>query len=309
MLIYSGLIEARIVERIVAVVNDEIILLTELEERSKVFIAQLEGSGSSLFDKAQRKKILYQVLNLMIDEHLMLQEASKMRIEVKSKEITKAIERIMKQHNLGPKEFEEALSSQGYSMATYRQEIRRQIIRMKLISTKVRTRVTITEEDLRRFYNQNVREIRQKDRFKLSYIFVKIPKNSSQTQIKALKKKAENLTTRAKKGEDFTKLTQESSQGSTQLESGDLGYVKLGELHPNIDKILPQMKKGEVQGPIYTPKGFYIIKLLEKESTEVLPFEKIKEKLREQLFERELKRQEKIWLKEIRKAAYIEIRL
>ena len=302
----------QLVERVIAVVNDDVILLSELEERVVPILAEMERQGelTARSREAQIVVLRRRVLDMLIDERLMLIQAQQLKLGVTSEEIDRALDEIRKQNNVDLDDLIKALRQQGMTLAQYRQDLRKQILRLKVINAAVRSRISVSDEEVKNYYEQVVRRSGTQRTVRASHIFVLIPEDATPKDVERRRKQAGDLVERARAGEDFAKLARTYSEDpATKEEGGDLGYFTRGSLPAAVEEIVFGMEIGEVRGPIRAVRGFHVIKLLARRDEGVKPLKEIKEQLRQQLYGQEMEKATKAWLQEIRRKAHVESRL
>jgi len=169
-----------IVDRVVAVVNDHVILQSELATR----ILPLAGELQNITDRRERarreNKLTGEILENMVAEELIVQAAKEAQIEVEAKEIAAAVEEIKKQNSLDDQGFADALAMQGFTVASYKQDVKRQLLRMRAVNMLVRPRVTVTDEDVRAHYDEMTRRSYSVSKVHLKHILIGLPTTSSE---------------------------------------------------------------------------------------------------------------------------------
>ncbi len=299
-----------VVDRVVATVNDEIILHSELMMRVAPLAFEL-GKISDLKERARRQsKLSTQVLGEMINEELVTQAAASAKLEVGAKEVEAAIADLKRQNKLDDEQLKEALRMQGYSMSSYRKDVRSQIIRMRAVNTLVRPKVSITDDDVRAKYDANARRSAQVSEVHLQHILVAVPPNADEAQKKAARDKAADIIGRAHAGEDFAKLAETySDDPATKNTGGDLGWIERGTIATEWEVIVFAMNKNETRGPVNGPRGLHVFHVSELKDSKQEEYESVKEKLRNELYRAELDKQTRLWVDELRKKAHFEIKL
>jgi parvulin-like peptidyl-prolyl isomerase len=299
-----------IVDRVVAVVNDSIILSSELDVRLLPLLPDLEGIDDPEERQRRLDKLRGQMLEEMINEELIVQAATEARIEVEAADVNAALDEIKKQNDLDDAQFAEALAAQGYSLAAYKNDLRRQLTRLKAVNQLVRSRVNITDDDVRARYDAMVRRSESVSAIQLSHILVSVPDKPTEAQVSAAKEKAAAAIQRVKAGEDFAAVAAEVSDDlSTKSTGGELGWFERGTLSPEWEAVVFSMEKGEIRGPISGPKGLHVFYVAEVKRTEIKSFEELKEQIRGELTRREMDKQSQLWIEELRRKAYIDNKL
>jgi len=298
------------VDKVVAIVNDAVILHSELMRRVAPLTADLDEVADPRERKRRQDKLKSQVLEEMVNEELIVQAAGESKLDVSAKEVQSALEEIKKQNNLDDNQLAEALRMQGYTMSSYRADVRRQILRMRATNMLVRPRVTVTDDDVRARYDAMSRRSAAVKRIKLRHILVALPDKPTETQIAEAKRKATDLMEKVRAGADFARLAADNSDDEqTKFSGGELGWIERGSIDTEWEVIVFAMNKGEVRGPITGPRGLHVFQVTEVERNQQKPFAQMKEQLRNEIFRKEMERQTKLWLDELREKAHIQMKL
>ena|GEM_PF-414338 len=299
------------VEYVVAVINDAIILNSELEVRRLPVLAETQQITDPKERERRVAKLTSQVLDEMVNEECIVQAAEAAKIEVESADVQAALDEIKQQNNLDEAGLAAALSAQGYTLAGYKHELRRQVLRYRAVNQLVSPKVNVTEEDVRARYDQMARRTEQVQAVKLSHMLFKLPEHATEQQIAEAKDKASKALTRVKGGEDFTKVAAtESEDDSTKATGGELGWFQRGSMaNPEWEPIVFAMEKGDVRGPVSGPQGFHVFLVTEVKRSDLKPYPEMKEQLMRELRRRETDKQTQTWIEELRKKAYIDIKL
>jgi peptidyl-prolyl cis-trans isomerase SurA len=304
---------AGVVDRIAAVVDDEIILLSELRERVRPQLRELEkaaarGGGSLLAGK--RAQLVEQTLQQMINDVLVAQQARKMKLTVSREEVERAIENMARENGVDLKTFRRALEARGKDLVTYRAEMRRDLLKYKVINLRVRGRVKISEEEAREYYNDQVREVRATGGFEGAHILVRVPREARAAEVARKRERAERIAERIRGGESFAEIARdESDDSATAPRGGRLGELRPGVLPEVIDDAFLDLEPGEITGPIRTPAGFHVIRLIDREYLGVQPFSEVKHRIVNQLMQQEMARQQEIWLEDLQSRTFVDVRL
>jgi peptidyl-prolyl cis-trans isomerase SurA len=303
--------EARVIERIIAVVNKEIILLSDLQERLAPVVPQLRRLPPGQ-RKARLVQLKQQFLDNMVAEKLIQAQARKLKIKVKDSELERAIQNVMRKNSLTRKQLAAALRREGKSIAAYKQQLLRpQLLRMKVLNLQVRPRVSVSEDEIKALYDKNLRTLGVETKVRARHIFIVLPARASAKQIAAKRAEAAALLALAKKkGADFGALAKKHSNDSvTRADGGDLGYFGKGTLPPGVEDVVFKMKKGEIRGPLRTERGFHVIQIVDRKESSARPFKEVRRQLKGQVFGKKMEAATKSWLAELRKRAYVDVRL
>jgi peptidyl-prolyl cis-trans isomerase SurA len=298
-----------VLERVSAVVNDTVILESEVAQRAQPMLMELETSDPQARARETRQ-VMRKVLDQMVDEQLIVEAALEAKLEVNDDEVQKAVDEIKRQNRLTDKQLEAALAQQGTTLAGYRKDVRKQILRLRAVSQLVRPRVQVSDEQVRSHYEKSSGQSAVVTEVRLRHILIPLPDKPGQSQIDVARRRAGELVERARGGEDFAGLAREhSGDAATKADGGDLGWYKRGELPTEWEEIVFAMEPGETRGPVQGPRGLHVFQLVENRQETVRPFDEVKEGLREQLFQEEMERQTKVWLQELRKQAHIDVKM
>ena len=292
-------------ERVVAVVNDAIVLQSELEARLVPVRAEAEQITDATERRRRLAKLASQVLDEMVSEELIVQAAEAAKIEVDSSEVQAALDEIKQQNNLDDAGLAQALAGQGYTLQGYRQDLRRQLLRLRAVNQLVAPKVQLTEDDVRSRYAELQRRSNAVSAVYLSHILIALPEHATEQQIAAAKEKAAQAIQAVNGGTPFADAAKQFSADSNV----ELGWFQRGSINPEWEQVVFSMQKGETRGPVTGPRGLEIFNVGDVQSAALKPYAEMKEQLQRELRRRELDKQTATWVEELRKKAYIDIKL
>jgi peptidyl-prolyl cis-trans isomerase SurA len=246
--------------RIVATVNDDVIMQSELNSRMKVVMAQLEQQHAQLPAEAALKK---QVLDRLIIENLQLQMAEKGGIRIDDATLNKNLQNMAGQNNMTLDEFRQVLEKEGYDYVAFREQFRNQLTINRVRQQMVDSRVEVTEQEVDHLLDTAASFKDQNREYHLAHILVSVPEAASPEQVQAARKRVDDILERLKAGADFSKTAIAESDGQQALEGGDLGWRKTGQLPSFFTDVVGQLRKGQISDPIRTPSGFHLIKIVD----------------------------------------------
>ncbi|HKJ88648.1 MAG TPA: peptidylprolyl isomerase, partial [Gammaproteobacteria bacterium] len=253
----------QLVDRIVAVVNDDVITATELEQALQQSIQRLrQRMGAE--NLPSRSVLRRQLLDRMIIDRIQLQKAKERGIEVSPQEVDGAISRIAGQNNLSLSQFRKALERRGVDYGDYRDRIKKQMLRSRLQAHAVRSKVHVTDEEVNSYLARQGKGGRDQYEYKLQHILVAVPEQASPSKTQKLHKKAEGLLQRIRSGEQFAKVAAAASDGQKALQGGELGWFKPGELPAQVLAEVEAVKPGHLSRVVRTPSGFHIFKVTDR---------------------------------------------
>ena len=301
--------DAVIVERIVAVIGDKPILLSELRMRARpkltILAAQTGGDPTRM---AVAEPGLYKsTLNEMIDERLMEQQATRANITISVSQIDEAIRNKAAGLGVSVKDLLAVAQRQGFSEQDYRDEVRRQLLEGRLIQLRVAGRVKVTETDARAAYAHLVKQLDDESPVDLQVLAMRVPPSAAALDAKM--KLADEIVARATSGEDFCDLVKQFSDDATTRDAcGDPGPQPIRNIHPDARSQLTSMKPGDVSKPVRIADQAIVVFRLKKREV-IPPFDQVKEQMYEQATEEAVMRQRDLWVQELRRGVYLDIRL
>ncbi len=299
---------ARVVERVAAVVGDSIVLASEVEERVAPLLADVNQIRDPDKRAARSSALRREVLDRLIDDELIVQQAAELKLTISNEQVDASIEEIKKQNNLNDDQLREALRGQGMTMAAYRADLKRQLLRFRVLNIAVGSKVNISDDEVRAYYERHMKD-GTNVQVRASHVFIAIPEGADAQVVAEKQAQAQKILERAKAGEDFAKLAKESSDdAATRAEGGDLGYFGKDMLPKPIEEIVFAMKVGDIRGPIRADRGFHVIKLVDRKLKDAKPFDEVKDDIRMQLRQKDMERQTKSYLAELRKKTLVDIR-
>ena len=243
---------------IVAVVNDDVVLQSELDNRIRLVTEQLQKQDAQLPPSDVLRK---QVLDRLILENLQLQMAKRAGIRVDDEKLNAALRNMAKQNGMTLTKFRGVLEKEGFNYVAFREDFRNQIIMNQIRQQMVDNRVQVSNQEIDNLLESAAKSNDQSREYHLSHILVSLPEAASPEQIQAAKKRAEDILTRLKAGADFKQMAIAESDSQTALSGGDLGWRKTGQLPSFFSDVVGQLKPGQISDLIRTPSGFHIIKI------------------------------------------------
>lgn len=250
-------------DKIVAIVNDEIITQIELDERIKLISQQIKQKGGRLPSQDTLNK---QVLERLILEKLQLEMANKTGVRVNDEMVNRVIANIAQENRLSMPKFREVLKKDGFEFSDFRENIRREVTITRLRKIRVENKVNISEQEINNYLSQTLKDQSLGDEYHLKHILIATPEAASPEQIESTKIKAQKVFDELEKGADFSQKAIELSNDELALKGGDLGWRKTAQLPTLFTTVVAKMKANEIKGPLRSASGFHIIKLLDKRS-------------------------------------------
>jgi len=289
---------AKVVDQIVAQVNDEVITMSELQRASRSIEAQEGISPKGKEDKAFER----QLLESLIDRKLAKAEAKRRGIKIEDKELNAALENFKKRNHLADDEsLNNALAKAGLTLQELKQNIADQMIQERLLVMAVGLKSVVSEAQVRQVYEEKYKE--GGVQFHLCAVRMDLPPDATAAQQEEIKRKAETIIKEVRDGATFPEVAKKYSLAET-----DVGFVSENDLDPRLTQFLGQLSPKGV-APIMTPQGVQLIQLLERRSGSARPYEEVAPEIRRILTQQEMEKQFSVWVKTLRENAHIKIML
>ncbi|MGB1270876.1 MAG: peptidylprolyl isomerase [Endozoicomonas sp.] len=247
-------------DRIVAVVDKDVVMDSELNARMVAVNRQLSGRNVNLPPEDVLKK---QVLEQLILESIQIQLGQRSGIRIDDWALNDAITRIAQRNQMTLEAFKTNLEVDGLSFAQAREEIRREMIINRVRQRQVAQRVQVSEQEIDNFLNSPEGQAQMQMEYRLGHILIATPENAAPEQIQTAENKAKALSNQLKKGANFQELAIANSKGQNALEGGDLGWRKADQLPTLFAEQAIKMSKGQISEPIRSPGGFHLFKLMD----------------------------------------------
>lgn len=250
----------QLLDRIAAVVNDGVVLNSQLEEQTEEITQRLRQQNTEL---PPRNVLRQQILERLVVEEIQMQRADKLGIQVSDEMLNGALDDVAKRNNIGFADLPQALAQQGIDYRTFRDEIRRQMTLQLLRQRDVIARINVSPRELEQFMTRQANAPDRNAEYNVSHILISVPVSASPEQIEAREKRAREVYDKASSGEDFAQLAVAYSDSSTNIEGGSLGWRRGSQLPSILAENIPKMKVGQTSEPIRTPSGFHLFRLNE----------------------------------------------
>lgn len=328
ILIYCQPVEAAILDRIVANVNGEIITLRDLNAEVEQRARTAEGASSSDSGSIQRD-----TLEKMVEETLTRQQAKKLGIVISDNELNAAIDKIKIDNNLNDAEFIASLREQGYSIEYFRETLRMDLMKARIINQEVRAAVVVSDEEVEAYLRMNNPDAMEAEpepepaeddgkRAHVRNISITVPAEATEEEIEQKMELAEKLRKKLERGADFEELAAEYSDGMNEVMGGDLGVVSFKDLDRRIRAAMEKLKPGKVSKPVKAGEAIHIFQVVEiVENDEAKEKNDNKEEVQSQFSAEDMERARKIltdrrlkdkyeeWIRSLKDSAIIQINL
>lgn len=247
-------------DAILAVVNDDVVVRSELETEIALLLPQMQQKGTPPPPRAVLER---QVLDQLILKRLQIQRAKAMKIEVDDAALNEALTNIAQRNGLTIEELQSTLEAGGIRFADFREDTRDQIITSRLLNQEVISKIQVTDQEVDRFLEREASRLVEREQVRLLHILIALPDNPTPAQARAAETKASNLVASLRAGADFAAVAARESDGRNALQGGDLGWFDMGAVPSLVADLAFTMAVGEISTPLRSPSGFHIIKLAE----------------------------------------------
>jgi peptidyl-prolyl cis-trans isomerase SurA len=297
---------AEIVDRIIAIVNEDVITFSDLNREGTALFRRITQEAPPEQVERTLLQAREEMLSSLIDKLIVAQRARKMGISVSDAEVDNAISRIIERNNTTPENFWQQVTLMGTSGPDYRELIRSQIVKDKLIDYEIRSRVVVNEERVREFYEKNYAQKMKEDAYHILQMGFAWKENTLAAKAEALRR-AEEARQQALSGQDFRTLATQSSDLPSAKDGGDIGIFKKSEMADSMKTAILGLQPGQISEIRETPAGYQFFKLLSDRGDVSLQasYETVKEQIRQRLYEDALNSQFQKWVQELRDQSYI----
>lgn len=305
----SPLVKAEVADRIVAVVNDDVITLSELNEEGSRYFQELIKRAPTDQLQAEMEKLKQEVLSHLIDQRLLDQQAAKLEIKISDEEIGQTIDTILAENNVTREDMKKDLASKGISEEQYKKQLKGQMLQSRLISREIRSKVVVTDDRINQYYQENyaAQQAGASGYHLLQMGFLWGDEHKKKTAAEA-RQAAESAKGQLLAGQNFAEVAGALSDLPSKEDGGDIGVFQKKELAPYMKDVVLGMKPGETSGLIETPNGYQIIKLISVQDGDKVsapPLAELKKDIETQLYKQESEQLYKKWITEIRTKAFI----
>jgi len=302
---------AEVVDRIIVVVNDEIITLYEFNAAFEPYLKNIENNYKGNDKEAVIKQTRSAFLQRLIDNMLIEQEGKKSGtgIIVKDEEVMDVIRDIMTKQKLSMQDFLKNLAKEGNSLESVKKEIRTQMMRARLLRREIKSKIIVSDEEIGEYYNKNRQDYEGKETVRIKQLLLLIPPNADSTAIAKVRNGAMQLHKRVMAGESFDLLIVKYSQGPAAAQGGDVGFVGRGTIIPEVEKVTFSLPVGQISEVIESSIGFHIIQVVDKKGAGLKPIAAVREEIKTKIEEEKLDKKFEEWISSVRSRSHIEIKL
>ena len=298
-------IHARVLDKVAAKVNSEIITLSVIEERAEILRQKYVGAPISISEQ----DLLKEALNMVIEESLQIQEGKKLGFVIDEDAVDAAMEEIIKKNDLADGQLQEMLKREGRTLKSYKNHIRDQIMVSKITRFEIGNRVKVSEKSIIKYYKENQKEFWQEGKVKARHILFIAERGSSEKIRREKLQQAKKILLKLRKGNDFAKLAMKYSEDISASNGGDVGFVGRGKMVPEFEEAVFNLKPGQVSDIVKTEYGYHIIKVEEVLPGKTLTLKDVKNRIHQILTMQMQKQVYDVWMNELKNSAFIEVTL
>jgi peptidyl-prolyl cis-trans isomerase SurA len=311
LVLHTAGASATLIERVVAVVGERAILLSDLRERAQPFLLQIhQGVPAGAQRNAAISQLYKGLIEKLVDEELEQRAAIQAKVNVSAREVEEALERVASQNNISVARLLNEAKKTGLDEMGYREELRRQLLQTKLINVRLQGRIRVSEDDLRSHYRKLVFEERAKLGFQLAWIQLAGRPGATPAETLALRKRAEVIAQSATRYDFAALARQHSDDRGTRDAGGLLPTTHVEQAPPQIARVLLTLDVGEVSPVVALPGGsFGIFKLLSREETTLPSYDEARNELSQRVYLEKMTQARRTWLDNLRRQQHVEVRL
>lgn len=247
-----------VLDRIVAIVDEGVVLQSELDAQTRLIVSQLRGQGTRM---PPAEVLRQQVLETLVLQEVQLQRADRLGIRVGDEQLNATLQRIAASNNLTLSQLPAAMAADGVDYRSFREQVRREMTIEALRQRDVMAKIAVTEREIQRWLEQEEASAGTRAEFDISQILVALPQGVSADQAAAAEAKVNELHTRLLNGEDFAELAVAESEGQQALTGGRLGWRKANQIPPSFAEVIVRLSSGEISEPVRSPSGWHIFKV------------------------------------------------
>ena len=298
------------VNRVVAVVGDEIITGLDLDQLVRQMQQQVEAAasrpGESPPPAAQIRRM---ALDRLIEDKIFDQEVKRAKLGVTQTELDMYFDRIKSANQISHEEFLAQLSRRGVTPEEYKEDLRREVLKHKLVERFVKSRVVIGDKEVEDFHRQQAGSAPAGEQVRLRAVFLRLPEGAGPAQEDAARTQAQSLRDKVAGGADFAEMARRHSQGPGAAQGGDLGLVSPGDLLPSMRHALGQLKPGQISPVFQVPGAFVFMQLVDEKTAPAASglTPQLREQIRQKLEQEAMEKRFREWLRDLRAKAYVRV--
>jgi peptidyl-prolyl cis-trans isomerase SurA len=298
--------ERRVLDRVAATVNGEVVTLSELTDKGGAEYRRADELPPGESREKARSRVLKAAFDVVLAEKLFASQAKALELEVSEAQVDAAVEDIKRRNHFDDVQLDQALAEQGMDRAGFRRAVKRDLEAYQILNFKVRSRVKVTDEDVKNYYQTHTRDFAGDDEVKVRHIFLALPAPADEAKVRA---RAEKLLARVRGGEDFAAVAKEVSEGPSAADGGDLGWIRRGTVQREIEQAAFALKPGQISGLVKAGPGLHILQVEDRRTSGARPFDEVKDEIRDRLTNEQLESQRQAYVSELKREAVIDLKM
>jgi len=300
--------EAAVVDRIVAVVNEDVITLYDIEMLMRPLVQNIKAQRLPPEREMQAvARLRDEMLNNQIDTKLTEQEVKRYNITITDEEVENYIRQLKQRRSTTDEQMRSLLAEQGMTLEEYRKEIKLQLQRTKLVNREVRSKVVITDADIKAYYEKNKAKYGGGTRYHIWNLFVKLPSQASPADREAAQGLLAEVLAELRRGRSFQAIVRLTAESKSDIEGSDLGLFRVEELTPQLREVVRGLKPGQFSPIVESDFGYQIVYVQEIEETASKPLAQVESEIQDILFRERVDSRFSSWLSDLRKRSHIKI--
>jgi len=304
-----GVASAAVVDRIAAVVNNDIITLSEVNRNFDAYVKRLKNAAEIVDSEQAREKIKKLLLDTLIDQKIVLQEATKLGLLATDAQVDETINDMLTKKKITRDELHLSIMKEGGTLDEYKEEVRQHLTKMRLVAREIRSKVAVRDEEIGEYYSRHRKDYEGAEAVRMAQVLLIIPPNCDEDEKEKVHQKALTIRERIHRGESFRLMAMQYSQGPAAKVGGDLGYMEKGLMLPEVDRAAFSLKIHELSDVVESSIGFHIITITDKRGEGVKPINSVREEIVGNISEEKIEKKFHEWLDKKRRQSHIDIRL
>jgi len=305
-------VSAETVDRIVAVVDDDVITQSELNRAFAPYAESIEQSfkGADLEEALRQNKEAF--LQSMIDQMLIEREIKKAQPPINpvtDEEIMIVINDMLKRNKASMQEYQARLAAEGMTLERVKKDIHRQLMRMRLFRREVQSRILVTDEEIGRYYDEHREDYEGKEAVRIKQIFLPAPAQGDETTRHNARQMAGQLRDRIANGEQFEMIAARYSRAPGADQGGDIGFIEKGIILPEVERVAFSLEIGQISDVIESEVGMHLISVVDRRGAGLKPLTDVRNEIKAKIEEEKVAKKYDEWIDEVRKKSFIDVRL
>jgi peptidyl-prolyl cis-trans isomerase SurA len=300
--------ESAVVDRIVAVVNEDVITLYDIETLLRPLVQNIKAQRLPLERELQAlTQLRSEMVNNLIDTKLTEQEVKRHNITITDEEIDNYIRQVKQRRSTTDEQLRGILAEQGMTVEDYRKEVKLQLQRTKLVNREVRSKVVVTEAEIKAYYEKNKAKYGGGTQYHLWNLFVRLPAQASPANRETAKNLLEEVLAELRRGRPFQEIVRLTIERPSAIQGSDLGLFRIEELNPRLREAVRELKAGQFSSIVETDFGYQIVFVQEIQETASRPLAQVESEIQDILFRERVDGRFISWLSDLRKRSHIKI--